>query len=154
MNEMGALLELFRPLFVRQEREQFGNDMYPGVGEALAKYPERIETFGQEVVEHLKTIKVLCLSRLHDDNTMWGLYANNHRGLVLEFANAEGVDSVYRVAKPVNYSDQAPPVLDDEGLANFLAGNIALTPDLADPLSVSARLGRHRRCLPVAWRLS
>jgi hypothetical protein len=136
MNEMGAVLELARPIFLRLGRDRFDEAMRPGVEETLAKHPKRMEQFGQEIVAHLKTIKVLCLSRVHDDNTMWGLYANNHRGMVLEFANAEGVDSPYRLAKAVNYSDRAPPLLDDEGWANFLAGNIELTADLVDPLMV------------------
>ena len=134
MNQMGALLEHFAPHFLRLGREQFDKDLRLGIGETLAKLPGHMEVFGKEIVGHLKMIKVLCLSGAHDDNTMWALYADNHRGLVLEFADADGVDSVYRVAKPVNYSDRAPPILDDEGLANFLAGNITLTPDLADPL--------------------
>lgn len=134
VNKVGDLLELFRPGFLRMGREQFEQDMRPGVEETLAKHPERMVAFGEEIVEHLKTVKVLCLSQVHDDNTMWGLYADNHRGLVLEFANAEDIDSVYRLARPINYRDQAPPILDNEELANFLAGNIALSPDLADPL--------------------
>lgn len=134
MNKMGALLERFRPHFLRLGRDWLDRDLRPGIEEALAKLPELLDTFGKEIVGRLQTVKVLCLSKVQDDNTMWGLYADNHRGLILEFANAEGVDSVYRIAKPVNYSDRAPPILDDEGLANFLAGNITLTADLVDPL--------------------
>ena len=65
---------------------------------------------------------------------MWGLYADKHSGLVLEFGNANGVDSVYKLAKPVTYSDRAPRILDDEELASFLAGNIQLNPERVDPL--------------------
>lgn len=134
INQMGVILQLFGPHFLRQGREQFDKDMRPGLEETFAQFPERMDVFGKEIVERLKSTKVLCLSRVHDDNTMWALYADDHRGLLLEFANADGVDSVYRVAMPVNYSDRAPPILDDEGLANFLAGNITLAPDFADPL--------------------
>jgi hypothetical protein len=133
-NKMGAVLEQFSIQFFQRGREQFDKDMHPGIAESLAKLPRRLEAFSNEILGHMSRVKVLCLSRALNDNTMWGLYAENHRGLVLEFANAEGVDSVYRVAKPVNYSDHAPPLLDDEGLANFLAGNITLTPRLTDPL--------------------
>lgn len=136
LNKMGTVLDLCRPVLLRLGRDQFEKEMRPGVEEALAKHPERLEAFGQEIIDHLRTIKVLCLSRVHDDNTMWGLYADNHRGLVLEFANADGVDSPYRLAKTVNYSDRAPPLLDDDDLANFLAGNIELTADLVDPLMI------------------
>lgn len=133
-NKIGAVLEQFSIDFFQRGREQFDKDMRRGIAESLAKLPGLLEAFSKEILEHISKVKVLCLSRALDDNTMWGLYADNHRGLVLEFANAEGVDSVYRVAKPVNYSDRAPPLLEDEGLANYLAGNIALTPRITDPL--------------------
>lgn len=134
MNQMGAMLDVVQPELLRLGRDQFDKDMRLAVEQTLTKLPELLKSFGEEIIADLSTIKVLCLSRVHDDNTMWGLYADNHRGVVLEFANAEGVDSVYRLALLVNYSDRAPPLLDDDGLANFLAGNIALTPDFARPL--------------------
>lgn len=133
-NKMGATLEALRPRLVSLDRDQFDQIMRPGIEDVLANHSERMAAFGLAIVEHLKSIKVLCLSRVQNDNTMWGLYAENHRGIVLEFANVEGLDSVYRIAKPVTYRDRAPPVLDDAALASYLAGNIALNPSLADPL--------------------
>lgn len=131
---MGAFLEWLTLQRRWQTREQFDEDLRRGVELALGTYPERIEKFNKAVIEHLKTMKLLCLSKVHNNNMMWGLYAEEHRGLVLEFGNADGVDSVYKRAKPVTYSDQAPPMLDDEGWANYLAGNIDLTTDVVEPL--------------------
>lgn len=134
MNEMGEALELYRPSLLSLGREDFVKDMRLGVEESLAKHPQRMEAFGQEIVQHLRTMKVLCLSSVNDDNALWGLYAENHRGVVLEFANCPGLDSVYRLARPVVYSERAPPLLTDEELAQLLAGDMDLSPDLADPL--------------------
>lgn len=136
LNQMGVALDIARPVFLRLGRDQFEKEMRTGVEAALARHPERMAAFSKEIIAHLSTMKVLCLSRVHDDNTMWGLYAENHRGMVLEFANASGVDSPYRLARRVNYCDRAPPLLDDEAMANFLAGNIELTTDLVDPLMI------------------
>lgn len=133
-NQMGDMLEALRPVFLHLGFARFADTMQESMTPTLARTPSLFEKFGLEIVEHMRTIKVLCLSRVHDDNLMWGVYASDHKGLVLEFANAEGVDSVYRIAQPVTYCDRAPPLLDDEGLSNFLAGNIALDPKLADPL--------------------
>lgn len=133
-NKMGAVLDAARVFFREMGKDQFYAAMRPGVAESLAKYPKTMEAFGLEVIAHLSRVKALCFSRVHDDNAMWGLYADNHRGLVLEFANAEGVDSAYSLAEPVAYRDQPPHLLDDEMLAQFLAGNFALEPKLADPL--------------------
>lgn len=132
MNQQGAMLELCRPFLLPLGREQFEYDMQLGVEQSLAQHPQRMEEFGQEIVDHLQTMKVLCLSSVPDDNALWGLYADNHRGVVLEFANIPDVDSVYRLARPVDYRDRAPPLLTDEELAQYLAGDIKLTADLAD----------------------
>lgn len=133
-NQMGDMLEALSPVFLHLGFERFAETMQESMTPILARMPSLLETFGLDIVEHMRTIKVLCLSRVHDHNQMWGVYASDHKGLVLEFASAEGVDSVYRLARPVTYSDRAPPLLDNEGLSNFLAGNIALDPRLADPL--------------------
>ncbi len=133
-NQMGDMLEALRPVFLQMGLERFTETMHESMAPSLEAMPSLLQKLGLEIVQHMRTMKVLCLSRVHDHNQMWGVYASDHKGLVLEFANAEGVDSVYRVAQPVTYSDRPPPLLDDEGLSNFLAGNISLTPKLADPL--------------------
>jgi Protein of unknown function (DUF2971) len=134
MNLQGEMLELFRPVFLPLGRQQFAKEMRPGLEQSLAEHPQRIEAFGQEILDHMQTLKVLCLSSVHDDNALWGLYADNHRGVVLEFANVEGVDSPYRLARPIVYSDHAPPLMTDEELAQFLAGDKKLSADLVNPL--------------------
>lgn len=134
LNLHGEMLELCRPFLLALGKEKYEEAMLPGMDQILSKYPQRLEEFGREIVEHLRTIKVLCLSSVHDDNALWGLYADNHRGVVLEFANAPNVDSVYRLARPVDYCDAPPPLLDDEELAQLLAGNRTLSADLAKPL--------------------
>ncbi len=133
-NQMGDMLEAMRPAFLRLEFEQFVEMMQTSMAPTLARMPDLLEKFGLEIVEHLRSVKVLCLSRVHDHNQMWGVYASDHKGLVLEFANVQGVDSVYRLAQRVTYSNRPPPLLDDEALAQFLAGNLALDPKLANPL--------------------
>lgn len=133
-NQMGDMLEELKPVFLQMGFDRFTETMHESMAPTLKKMPRLLQELGLEIVEHMRTMKVLCLSRVHDHNQMWGVYASDHKGLVLEFANAEGVDSVYRIAQPVTYSDRPPPLLDDEGLSNFLAGNTSLTPKLADPL--------------------
>ena len=133
-NKQGFVLETLRPVLLPFGRKKFAAEMRAGIAETLAKHPRRMELFGEEIVKHLRTMKVLCLSSVHDDNALWGLYADNHRGVVLEFANCPGLDSVYRLARSVDYCERPPPVLTDEELAQFLAGDLELSPDLADPL--------------------
>lgn len=134
MNKMGVVLELSRVPFLVMGQQKFKSHMRPGVEASLAKLPSILEAFGEQIVDHLSKIKVLCLSSVNDDNGMWGLYASDNQGAVLEFANMPGLDSVYQLAKPIEYADQAPPLLDDEGFAELLAGNRRLRADLIDPL--------------------
>jgi hypothetical protein len=54
--------------------------------------------------------------------------------VALEFRNVPELDSVYRLAKPVQYADHAPPMLTDEELAEFFAGDRTLHSRLAEPL--------------------
>lgn len=134
LNPLGALLEVARPIYLNMGREQFYREMLPGIQETLATQPARMEAFGAEIVEHLRRVKVLCLSSTNDNNALWGLYAERHRGLVLEFANVPELDSVFRCARPVDYLESAPKLLTDEAWAQFLAGNSTLGTHLADPL--------------------
>lgn len=131
---MGAMLDTYRSTFLSMGEHRFREEMRPGVQATLASHPQRMEAFGLEIVGHLQKVKVLCLSSVHDDNALWGLYADHHRGVVLEFANVAGLDSVYRCAQPVTYSDKPPPLLSDEAFAQLLAGNIELSSKLVDPL--------------------
>lgn len=131
---IGRYLEAMRETMLPLGEEEFTRRMSAAFATTLVCIPAMVEDFSADVLQILRMIKVVCLSELHDDNTMWGLYAGNHQGVVLEFANAPGIDSVYRLAKPVTYADRAPPFLDDEKLAQLLAGNTGLARDIVAPL--------------------
>lgn len=133
-NALGAILEANRVQFLVMGKDKFQNEMRPGVIASIAKLPQILDEFGLQIVEHLSKIKVLCFSNVNDDTGMWGLYAAENQGVVLEFASIPGLDSAYGLAKPIVYADRAPPVLTDEGWAEFLAGNRNLEPDIVDPL--------------------
>lgn len=133
LNKVGIALELSRTTFLVMGKEKFFKEMRPGVEELVARLPKILDEFSEDVLKHLSTVKVLCLSSVKDDNGMWGLYGNNE-GVVLEFINVPELDSVYRLARPVQYADSAPPMLTDEEMAEFFAGDRKLLPSIADPL--------------------
>jgi len=132
-NRVGEILEENRAFFLRNGKDMFLKRMRPGIENSAANLPALLNAFSSEVIQHLSRVKVLCLSSVKDDNGMWGLYGNNE-GLVLEFVNVPELDSVYRLAKPIHYSDSAPRMLCDEEMADVLAGNRKLHTRLADPL--------------------
>ncbi|WP_241045123.1 DUF2971 domain-containing protein [Pseudoxanthomonas sp. LH2527] len=133
-NQMGALLEATRAAMLKYGRLGFREAMAAGLEPSIRTFPNIVERFSADVIKHFETIKVLCLSPMNDNAAMWAYYADDHRGLVLEFATIPELDSVYRVAQRVTYADEPPPLLEPEAWAQLLAGNIRLDTKLADRL--------------------
>ena len=52
--------------------------------------------------------RILCLSARNDNAPMWNHYADKYKGVVLEFACIEDLDSVWLLAKPVQYPEDRP----------------------------------------------
>lgn len=134
VNKLAIPLEIGRVAFLMMGKKKFMEEMRTAVEQSLNDLPAILDKFSGEFVDYLSTVKVLCLSSVNDDNGMWGLYAGDNQGLVLEFANQPGLDSVFQLAKPINYADRAPPMLTDEALAEFMAGDRKLDGKIADPL--------------------
>ena len=68
------------------------------------------------------TLRVLCLSELYDVTPMWAHYAEQHKGVVLEFSAVEELDSAFLVARPVVYQDTPPSVADPEAWVSCMLG--------------------------------
>lgn len=134
VNKLSFALEEHREAFLAMGKRKFMEDMRVGVEQSLNDLPGVLEKFSGEFMDYLSTVKVLCLSSVNDDNGMWGLYAGDNQGLVLEFANQPGLDSVFQLAKPINYSDRPPSMLTDEAMSEFMAGDRKLDGKIADPL--------------------
>lgn len=76
--------------------------------------------------EELPGFRVLCFSKRNDITSLWNHYADNYRGVVLEFEAIDEIDSPCLMARPVIYSDSPPQVSDAKtwvqcmlGLGNF-----------------------------------
>lgn len=134
LSKLAIPMEIGRVPFLVMGKQKFMEVMRPAVEQSMRELPTTLEKFSAEFVDYLSTIKVLCLSSVNDDNGMWGLYAGDNQGLVLEFANQPGLDSVYQLAKPINYADRPPPMLADQAMAEFMAGDRKLDSKIAEPL--------------------
>jgi hypothetical protein len=134
VSKLAVPLEIGRVAFLVMGKQKFMAEMRTAVEQSLNDLPAILERFSGEFMDYLSTVKVLCLSSVNDDNGMWGLYAGDNQGLVMEFANQPGLDSVFQLAKPINYADRPPPMLTDEALAEFMAGDRKLDGKFADPL--------------------
>ncbi|MEM9678114.1 MAG: DUF2971 domain-containing protein, partial [Pseudomonadota bacterium] len=53
---------------------------------------------------------------------MWAHYAEQNTGVVVRLRSIPALDTPYGMAKPINYLDQLPPLMDEEHASNVLAG--------------------------------
>lgn len=65
-------------------------------------------------------LRILCLSKLNDVIPMWQHYADEYKGVVLEFEAVDETDSAFLVARQVDYQDYPIDISDVETWANGL----------------------------------
>lgn len=70
--------------------------------------------------ELLNERRILCFSESATIPPMWNHYADNYKGIVIEFDCIDFLDSAWLIAKPVNYTDQIPLTYTAEGMAELL----------------------------------
>lgn len=131
-NQLGKTIDAFAKKLESLGEFKLKEEFRRGLLISLEKLPDSVRKFSAEVRPQLSTTKIICFSECKKSNLMWSHYAESHAGLVLEFRNAEGCDSVYRLAKPVFYSEHPPQFSDTETLAKIMAGDENISHDSVD----------------------
>jgi hypothetical protein len=67
--------------------------------------------------------RILCLTENANSASMWSRYADEYRGIMLEFRCDTNTDSVFKLAEPVHYSDEPHHTDTLDGFADFLIYN-------------------------------
>jgi hypothetical protein len=67
--------------------------------------------------------RILCLTKSANSASMWSRYADEYRGIMLEFRCDTNTDNVFKIAKPVHYSDEPHHTDTLDGFADFLIYN-------------------------------
>lgn len=129
-NRIGDVINALRGAFPRFTEEEFDRKFGPGIDEALSRMELGLPELQREARRLIPNSKILCLSEVADNVIMWTHYAERHRGIVLRFRMADGLDSPWRTARPVQYVAEIPNLLDDEFLADLLSGGVKLRPKL------------------------
>jgi hypothetical protein len=88
------------------------------------KFKDQAASDAKTWFEMKQTYRVLCLSAVHDHILMWSHYADNHRGVVLEFR-----PMIF--ARPVVYSTEVPVAASLQEYVGWLTGE-RLKPDASD----------------------
>ncbi|HDR2843213.1 TPA: DUF2971 domain-containing protein [Enterobacter sichuanensis] len=64
--------------------------------------------------------RILCLSESPIITPMWNHYADEYKGIVIEFDCIDILDSAWLIAKPMKYTDEIPLTYTAEGMAELL----------------------------------
>ncbi|WP_166636934.1 DUF2971 domain-containing protein [Cognatilysobacter terrigena] len=131
-NAMGRLLDQKGAQFRRTGQGALKAAMRPGVEAFLAKLPEHVSSFSTGLFSDLGRTKLICFSERTDSVLMWSHYSESHCGIVLGFSNVDSCDSVYKLAKRVDYRPHPPRFADEEELAAIVAGNAGIPHDVVD----------------------
>jgi hypothetical protein len=105
---------------------EFFAEIAPGIDAALESYRRNYPKTRDELYAGLERSKLLCMSEAADINLMWAHYSEDHSGLVLGFRHIPERDTLWRLARPVDYVPAAPPFLNEEELSDFLSGHVSL----------------------------
>ncbi len=107
-------------------RQAFDAAERVGASIAANHHDEASRQLGRSLArEYNEKAGVLCLAATCTEILMWSHYANNHRGICLEF-RTDAKDSIFSNARPVKYSDEYPHLdlrnmVEDEQLRNATA---------------------------------
>lgn len=128
-NQLGNLINYAKtrepPLTWAQFSKGFEESIIEGIDNGLHHLPE----LHRAVRTELGTSKILCLSELPDNLTMWAYYADAHKGAVFQLGCVPGLDSPYQTAKPVTYSKDMPQLCDENFLAQLYSGEVNFSPN-------------------------
>jgi hypothetical protein len=124
-NAYGKLVALMRPHFPRLNREKFEEEFSEALDESIERM-HSLEDFHGEIREFMAATKVLCLTEAPDNLLMWAHYAASNTGIVLRLRSLPEKDSMFGAAKPVQYTSQMPPLLNEDQLVALLSGSGSL----------------------------
>lgn len=106
----------FHDLMVNRAKEEF----LEMPESQRAQYAEEMHSLGRPEIErilqeYVDRLGVLSLSGKPDNATMWAHYANNHKGMCLEFDTR---DPLFRAVRAVTYTPTAPKFVPGAHSAN------------------------------------
>ncbi len=80
-----------------------------------------LDQFREQWINLIPEMRILCLCESHKKTSMWYHYANEYTGAVIEFLCPENIDAPWRIAKPIEYTDENHIVSTPEGWAQLLS---------------------------------
>lgn len=125
-NLYGEFVRNIRVALPSLSRERFYHEFGEAIDESFEWLAGELPRLNQETSRHMSTSKVLCLTELPDNTLLWAHYADSHRGAVLQFRSVDGLDSPWTEARPIDYVQRIPPLIDEEMLADLISGRATI----------------------------
>ena len=122
-----AALLRFAMLATPDARRATASELRQGTGIPTSGLIQSLASLKDVWKEMVPTFRVLCLSELSDVTPMWVHYAEECKGVVLEFSAVDELDSAFLVARPVVYQDTPPAIADPNTWVSCLLGQGAST---------------------------
>jgi len=104
--------------------DQLINDIESDLRSSLsedAPDSSNLDVFRDHWRQQIQEMRILCLCESHEKTSMWYHYADKYRGAVIEFLCTEDVDTPWRIAEPIEYTDENHLVSTSEGWAKLLS---------------------------------
>lgn len=127
-NELGLLMMYFRQRCPGWTREKFEGGMSAAIDEGFNRAEASLPRVSTETRALMAKSKVLCLTTTPDNSLMWTHYAEAHKGVVLRFRNIPELDSPYVMAKPVQYVQEMPVLMNEDFISDMMSGRVSLSP--------------------------
>lgn len=126
-NQLGILLKFTAPMFREMGFDKFRSEVEQSLRESVAKGVATADGFKLQIRQLISMLKILCLSDDPLSRPLWGHYADSYRGAVLEFRAVEALDSPFKIARRVTYSQEAPRLVTEDEVALVLSGESDLS---------------------------
>jgi hypothetical protein len=125
-NQFGVVIQVLRKIFPKLPREEFDREFGEAIDEGLSRLERALPEIQSDIRRIMANSKLLCLTESPDNKLMWAHYAEQNQGLVLGFRSVPELNSPYQQARPVEYLEDVPHLVNNEFLADMAAGLVSL----------------------------
>lgn len=122
-NPITLMLRLISMTTPAMTKHELFSEFGPAIEEGFQQMTASLPGVHADAAKIFEDVKILCLTITPNNALMWSHYADAHRGVVLRFRSIPAFDTPYGMAKPVNYVNEVPALVNKEELVDMLAGS-------------------------------
>lgn len=124
--ELAVLLNAAR-LMEPEARKKVVHEIRQSYGEVTSGQMESLAELREKWRQIVPKLRILCLSEFNDVTPMWQHYADEYRGVVMEFESVDEIGGAFLRTRKVEYQDFPIDISDVETWASCLLGGKKLS---------------------------